>query len=160
MTRAYFFFQFWKNLLYHAREVKGSNICSKTVTFSYHVSNTNVERPVKKKKTPNLNIGILDLQLFSHQKKKKSKKCKTLKKVQKIERVCCSYAQLQNGMNKSDVCILYIFLGHISYIEIFNFMESQPVFSSTISAHGKVKKSCLQKNKPSKQTKQKLWWKN
>ena len=58
-----------------------------------------------------------------------------------------------NGMNKSDVCILYIFLGHISYIEIFNFMESQPVFSSTISAHGKVKKSCLQKNKPSKQTK-------
>ena len=58
-------------------------------------------------------------------------------------------------MNKSELC-MYIFLGHISYIEIFNFMESQPVFLSTLSADGKVKKSCLQKNKPSKQTKQNL----
>ena len=43
-----------------------------------------------------------------------------------------------NGMNKSDVCILYIFLGHISCIEIFNFMESQPVFLSTISGFKKI----------------------
>ena len=84
-----FFFSILKKSTLSCKEVKESNICSKTVTFSYHVSNTNVERPVKKKKTSNLNIGILDLQLFflslfSHPRKKRRKKCKTLKKVQKI----------------------------------------------------------------------------
>ena len=46
-VKGIFFFSILKKSTLSCKKSKRSNICSKTVTFSYHVSNTNVERPVK-----------------------------------------------------------------------------------------------------------------
>ena len=89
-VKGIFFFQFWKNLLYHAREVKGPIFAQKRSLFLTMCQIQMWKGPLRKKNSKSeywnsWSSTFFSLSVFTP-KEKRRKKCKTLNKVQKIER--------------------------------------------------------------------------